>query len=103
EEGVFYLLFLRLVPLFPFSLINISMGLTPMKTKTFLLVSWVGMMPGTALYINAGLQLSKLHTIKDIFSPSLMVSLGLLGIFPLMAGKIITGLKKRKSVHKSNT
>ncbi len=96
KEGAFYLLTLRLVPIFPFFLINILMGLTPIKTITFYWVSQVGMLLGTIVYVNAGTQLAKIDSLSGILSPGLLLSFALLGIFPLLAKKIIELLKKRQ-------
>jgi pyruvate/2-oxoglutarate dehydrogenase complex dihydrolipoamide dehydrogenase (E3) component/uncharacterized membrane protein YdjX (TVP38/TMEM64 family) len=96
REGAFYLFTLRLVPVFPFFLINILMGLTPIKTWSFYWVSQLGMLAGTLVYINAGTQLAQIDSLAGILSPSLLFSFALLGVFPLVAKKIIEGLKKRK-------
>ncbi|MFT5697962.1 MAG: pyruvate/2-oxoglutarate dehydrogenase complex dihydrolipoamide dehydrogenase (E3) component [Desulforhopalus sp.] len=96
REGAFYLFTLRLVPIFPFFLINILMGLTPIKTWSFYWVSQVGMLAGTLVYINAGTQLAKIEGLGGILSPGLLLSFALLGIFPLVAKKITDSLKKKK-------
>lgn len=96
REGAFYLFTLRLVPVFPFFLINILMGLTPIKTWSFYWVSQLGMLAGTLVYINAGTQLAQIDSLAGILSPGLLFSFALLGVFPLVAKKIIEGLKKRK-------
>jgi len=96
REGAFYLFTLRLVPVFPFFLINILMGLTPIKTWSFYWVSQLGMLAGTLVYINAGTQLAGIESLAGILSPGLLFSFALLGVFPLVAKKIIEGLKKRK-------
>lgn len=83
-DGAFYLFSLRLVPLFPFWLINLAMGLTPIRTWTFFWVSLIGMLPGTLLYINVGKRLSELTDARDLISPGFVVSLALLGIAPLV-------------------
>jgi dihydrolipoamide dehydrogenase len=97
REGAFYLFTLRLVPIFPFFVINLVMGLTPMHTLAFYLVSQVGMLPGTAVYINAGKQLGQLESLSGILSPALIFSFALLGIFPLLAKRGIDFLKRRKA------
>lgn len=97
KEGAFYLFTLRLVPVFPFFVINLAMGLTPIKTLAFYLVSQVGMLPGTFVYVNAGTQIGKLESLKGILSPELIFSFALLGIFPLVAKKIISIIKARKA------
>lgn len=96
RDGAFYLLSLRLVPLFPFFVINLAMGLTAIKTWTFYWVSQVGMLLGTAVYINAGTQLSQLESLGGIFSPELLISFALLGIFPLVAKFIVNYLRLRR-------
>jgi pyruvate/2-oxoglutarate dehydrogenase complex dihydrolipoamide dehydrogenase (E3) component/uncharacterized membrane protein YdjX (TVP38/TMEM64 family) len=102
KEGAFYLFTLRLVPLVPFFVINLLMGLTKMKTWTFFWVSQVGMLLGTAVFVNAGTQLAKIDSLKGILSPGLLGSFVLLGIFPLIAKKIIETIKKRKVYAKWN-
>lgn len=94
--GALYLFTLRLVPVFPFFLINILMGLTPIRTTTYYWVSQVGMLAGTAVYVNAGTQLAKIDSLAGIISLPLLLSFVLLGLFPLIAKKIIDWLKKRK-------
>ncbi|MBL0125293.1 MAG: FAD-dependent oxidoreductase [Betaproteobacteria bacterium] len=96
REGGFYLFTLRLVPAFPFFLINLVMGLTTMKTWTFYWVSQIGMLLGTIVYVNAGTELAKITSLKGILSPGLIGAFVLLGIFPLIAKKIIDGIKARK-------
>ena len=96
KDGAFYLFTLRLVPLVPFFVINLVMGLTKLPTRTFYWVSQLGMLAGTAVYVNAGTQLAKLDSLKGILSPGLLGSLVLLGIFPLLARKIVEIFKGRK-------
>lgn len=96
RDGNFYLFTLRLVPVFPFFIINVVMGLTPIKTLSFYLVSQIGMLPGTIVYLNAGTQLGKLESAAGILSPAIIFSFALLGIFPLVARKIVDYLKARK-------
>ena len=96
REGGFYLFTLRLVPLFPFFVINLVMGLTPLKTRTFYWVSQVGMLAGTLVYVNAGTQLARIDSLSGILSPALLGSFVLLGIFPLIAKKIVDALAARK-------
>ncbi len=96
REGAFYLFTLRLVPIFPFFLINILMGLTPIKTFTYYWVSQLGMLAGTVVFVNAGTQLAKIEGLSGILSPGLLFSFALLGVFPLLAKKITEWLKKRK-------
>lgn len=95
KEGAFYLFTLRLTPVFPFFLINLTLGLTPIKTRVYWWVSQVGMLPGTLVYVNAGTQLAKLESLKGILSPELILSFMILGIFPLLAKKTLPLLKKR--------
>lgn len=89
KDGAYYLFTLRLVPLFPFFIINLVMGLTSMKTATFYWVSQVGMLAGTLVYVNAGTQLANIQSLSDITSPVLIGSFVLLGIFPLIAKKFV--------------
>lgn len=96
REGAFYLFSLRLVPLFPFFVINLAMGLTPLKAGLFYLVSQIGMLPGTFVYINAGTQLGQLESAAGILSLPMIISFALLGIFPLVAKKILAIVKARK-------
>ena len=96
REGPFYLFTLRLVPLVPFFVINLLMGLTTMKARTFYLVSQLGMLAGTFVYVNAGTQLGRLTSLQGILSPGLIGSFVLLGLFPLVARKIIDAVKARR-------
>jgi uncharacterized membrane protein YdjX (TVP38/TMEM64 family) len=89
QDGAYYLFTLRLVPLVPFFLINLGMGLTPMRVRTFALVSWLGMLLGTFLYVNAGTALATLEEPGDILAPKVLVSLALLGVVPLVIRKLI--------------
>ena len=89
RDGAFYLFTLRLVPLIPFFVINLVMGLTVLKTRTFYWVSQVGMLAGTLVYVNAGTQLAKLESLSGILSPALVGSFALLGVFPFIAKKIV--------------
>ncbi len=96
KEGAFYLFTLRLVPAFPFFVINLVMGLTLIKTLTFYLVSQLGMLAGTLVYVNAGTQIAKIESLSGIVSPQLIFSFAILGVFPLMAKKIVSLVKARK-------
>ena len=96
KEGGFYLFTLRLVPALPFFLINLAMGLTPIRPLTFYWVSQLGMLAGTFVYVNAGTQLARIDSLSGIVSPGLLGSLVLLGIFPLIAKKIIDMTQARK-------
>ncbi len=100
KDGAVYLFTLRMVPLFPFFLINLLMGLTPMRLGMFFIVSQIGMLPGTIVYVNAGTQLAKIDSLGSILSPALIASFVLLGIFPLISKKIIDALKARKALGK---
>jgi uncharacterized membrane protein YdjX (TVP38/TMEM64 family) len=100
EEGSFYLFTLRLVPIFPFFMINLVMGLTTMRLSTFYLVSQIGMLPGTIVYVNAGRELSKIESLSGIHSPGLIISL-VLGLFPIVTKKLLDWYKKRKGVGSS--
>lgn len=100
REGAFYLFTLRLVPVFPFFLINLLMALTPIRTWTFYWVSQVGMLAGTLVYVNAGTQLARIDSLGGLLSPQLLLSFVLLGIFPLLAKKIVA-LVQRQRVYKS--
>ena len=96
REGGFYLFTLRLVPAFPFFLVNLLMGLTAMKTWTYFWVSQIGMLAGTVVYVNAGTQLAKLDSLSGILSPGLLGSFVLLGIFPLIARKLVEIVRMNK-------
>ena len=94
RDGAFYLFTLRLVPIFPFFMINLTMGLTALRVWTFFWVSQIGMLAGTIVYVNAGTQLAKIESLSGVLSPALLGSFVLLGIFPLFAKKIIETMKK---------
>ena len=96
REGAFYLFTLRLVPVFPFFLINLLFGLTGMKARTFYWVSQIGMLAGTVVYVNAGTQLGKLESLSGILSPALLGSFALLGIFPLIARRIVEVIRRNR-------
>ena len=96
KEGAFYLFTLRLVPLFPFFLINIVMGLTPLGALTFYWVSQVGMFAGTLVFVNAGTQLATIESTSGIFSPALLFSFALLGALPLVSKRVIDFIKQQK-------
>lgn len=95
-DGAFYLFTLRLVPLFPFFVINLVMGLTSISTRRFYWVSQVGMLAGTFVYVNAGTRLAELKGLSGIFSPTILVSFALLGLFPLLARSFLRFVKKRR-------
>lgn len=97
KEGGFYLFTLRLVPVFPFFIINLVMGLTKIRLKTFYWVSQIGMLPATIVYVNAGKELGKIDSLSGILSPGLVISFVLLGIFPIAAKKILGEIRKTRS------
>jgi pyruvate/2-oxoglutarate dehydrogenase complex dihydrolipoamide dehydrogenase (E3) component/uncharacterized membrane protein YdjX (TVP38/TMEM64 family) len=96
KDGAWYLFTLRLVPLVPFFVINLLMGLTRMKATTFYVVSQIGMLPGTLLYVNAGTELARIDSLRGILSPAVVGSLVLLGIFPLIARAVLAQFAARK-------
>jgi pyruvate/2-oxoglutarate dehydrogenase complex dihydrolipoamide dehydrogenase (E3) component/uncharacterized membrane protein YdjX (TVP38/TMEM64 family) len=96
RDGAFYLFTLRLVPLFPFFVINLLLGLTAMRTRTFYWVSQLGMFPATLVYVNAGTQLGQLSSPAGILSPQLLGAFALLGLFPLLARKLLARLRARR-------
>ncbi len=96
KEGAFYLFTLRLIPVVPFFVINLLMGLTKMKTTVFYAVSQIGMLAGTLVYVNAGTQLAQIDSLQGILSPGLLGSFVLLGLFPLIARRIVGAVQKRK-------
>lgn len=98
RDGALYLLTLRLVPVFPFFVINLLMGLTPMPARRFYWVSQLGMLAGTAVYVNAGTQLAAIQSLRDVVSPGLLLSFALLGVFPLI-GKAVAGWLKARKVY----
>lgn len=98
KDGPFYLFSLRLVPLFPFFVINLLMGLLPIKAKTFYWVSQLGMLPATAVYVNAGTQLGQLESTAGILSPALIGSFVLLAIFPFIGRAVLEYLKSRRAL-----
>lgn len=99
RDGAFYLLSLRLVPILPFFVINLAMGLTQIKSWTFYWISQLGMLLGTLAYVNAGTQLAQIESLNDVLSANLLGAFALLGIMPLIA-KMILGYLKRKKVYK---
>jgi uncharacterized membrane protein YdjX (TVP38/TMEM64 family) len=101
KEGAFYLFTLRLIPVFPFWIINLVMGLTKMSLWRFYWVSQLGMLAGTMVYVNAGKELAKIDSVKGILSPGLLISFVLLGVFP-MAVKKLLALYRRERKHTIN-
>lgn len=89
KEGGFYLFSLRLVPLFPFFVINLVMGLTSIRLSTYYWVSQLGMLPATIVYVNAGKELAKLDSLSGILSPGLIISFALLGLLPIITKKLL--------------
>ena len=96
RDGAFYLFSLRLVPVFPFFLVNLLMGLTPIRTGTFYAVSQVGMLLGTVVYVNAGTQLAGISSLSDVASPGLIASFAALGLLPWIGRWIMAGFKRRR-------
>ena len=96
KDGAFYLFTLRLVPAFPFFVINLVMGLTPIRATTFYWVSQIGMLAGTIVFVNAGTQLGQIDSLAGILSPGLIGSFVLLGIFPLIAKRIVAAVQAKK-------
>ncbi|MDH3976140.1 MAG: TVP38/TMEM64 family protein [Deltaproteobacteria bacterium] len=95
REGSFYLFTMRLIPVFPFFMINLAMGLTKMRLRSFFWVSQLGMFAGTVVYVNAGKELAKIDTLAGILSPGLLFSFVLLGLFPITAKKLIALYRQR--------
>ncbi len=98
KDGAFYLFTLRLVPIFPFFVVNLAMSLTPIRTFTYAWVSQVGMLAGTAVYVNAGTQLARLESLDGILSPALIGSFVLLGVFPWVARRVLEVVKARRAL-----
>jgi dihydrolipoamide dehydrogenase len=96
RDGAFYLLTLRLIPIFPFYLINLVMGLTPLKTFTYIWISMLGMLPFSMVIVNAGTYLANIKSLGEILSPVILGSFALLGIFPWIAKILLTGLRHRR-------
>ncbi len=97
RDGAFYLFGLRLVPAFPFFLVNLLMGLTAMPVRTYFWVSLVGMLPGTAVYVNAGRELGAVASPGDVLSPGLLAAMTLLGVFPLLARRVLERARSRRA------
>ncbi|MCL7940647.1 FAD-dependent oxidoreductase [Halomonas sp. ATCH28] len=102
REGAFYLFTLRLIPLFPFFVINLVMGLTRMRLRTFYWVSQVGMLPGTAVFVNAGRELGNLESLSGVLSPGLIGSFVLIGLFPWLARALVAVGKRRQLARRFN-
>ncbi len=97
KDGAFYLLSLRLVPLFPFFIVNLLMGLTNIRAKTFYGFSQLGMIPGTLAFVYAGTQLAKIQSLKDVLSPGLITALVILGLLPIVTRKCLQWFQERKN------
>jgi uncharacterized membrane protein YdjX (TVP38/TMEM64 family) len=95
REGAFYLFSLRLVPIFPFFVINLLMGLTRMRLFTFFWVSQIGMLAGTVVYVNAGKELAEIDSLSGILSPGVLISFAVLGLFPITVKKLLAVYKKK--------
>jgi uncharacterized membrane protein YdjX (TVP38/TMEM64 family)/Fe-S oxidoreductase len=103
NEGAFYLFSMRLIPVIPFFVINMVMGLTPMRLWTFYWVSQLGMLPGTFIYVNAGSQIARIDSLAGIVSPGLIGSLALLGLFPLVTKKLVAAFRRGRSENTPST
>ena len=97
KEGNFYLFSIRMVPVFPFFVVNLLMGLTRISAPAFYLVSQVGMLAATFVFVYAGTQLAQVHKLGDVLSPQLILALSLLGLFPLAARKLMALWARRRS------
>ncbi len=97
QEGAFYLFSLRLIPVFPFFIINLLMGLTTMPVRTYFWVSQLGMLPATIVYVNAGNELAKIDSLGGILSPSLIASFAVLGLFPLTGIKLMGRYRRSRA------
>lgn len=96
KEGAFFLFALRMTPLLPFFVINLTMGLTNIPLRSYFMVSQLGMLPGTILYVNAGVELGSMSSMDSIASPGLIISFAAIGFFPLFAKKMINFLRLRR-------
>ncbi|MGA0289076.1 MAG: FAD-dependent oxidoreductase [Pseudohongiellaceae bacterium] len=96
KDGGFYLFSLRMVPLFPFFLVNVAMGLTPIRVRSFYFISQLGMLMGTVVYVNAGVELARINSLSGLVSAPVLVSLALLGVFPLVGRAIVNQMKRKK-------
>lgn len=97
KEGGFFLFGLRLVPVFPFFMVNLLMGLTNIKTTTYMWVSALGMLPGTIAYVNAGTQLSQIDSLKGLLSPGLIGAFVFIGILPVLSKKLLQKLNSKNT------
>jgi uncharacterized membrane protein YdjX (TVP38/TMEM64 family) len=96
KDGAFYLFTLRLIPVFPFFVINLLMGLTRIKTSTFFWVSQIGMLPATIVFVNAGTQISRIESTAGLMSPTLIASFVALAFFPWAAKGIVAIVKRSR-------
>jgi len=96
KDGAFYLFTLRLIPVFPFFVINLLMGLTRIKTGTFFWVSQIGMLPATIVFVNAGTQISRIESTAGLLSPALIASFVALALFPWAAKAIVAVVKRSR-------
>jgi uncharacterized membrane protein YdjX (TVP38/TMEM64 family) len=96
KEGALYLFTMRLIPAFPFWLVNLAMGLTNIPLRTFYWVSQVGMLAGTMVYVNAGKQLGQIDSLSGILSPTLILSFVILGLFPITVKKLMAWYKVKR-------
>lgn len=95
DEGLLYLLFLRLSPIFPFFVINLTFGLTHMKWTNFYWISQLGMLPATILFVNAGVQLSQINDVKDILTLNIIISFSAIGLLPIITKRIYERFKRQ--------
>ena len=95
DEGLLYLLFLRLSPIFPFFVINLTFGLTHMKWTNFYWISQLGMLPATILFVNAGVQLAQINDVKDILTLNIIISFSALGLLPIITKRIYERFKRQ--------
>ena len=98
KEGPLYLFAMRLVPLFPFFVVNLLMGITTIATRTFAWVSQLGMLAGTSVYVYAGTQLAQIDSLSGILSPGLIFAFVLLGLFPMIAKRVMEKIRANRSV-----
>jgi pyruvate/2-oxoglutarate dehydrogenase complex dihydrolipoamide dehydrogenase (E3) component/uncharacterized membrane protein YdjX (TVP38/TMEM64 family) len=96
RDGAFYLFSLRLIPLFPFFLVNLAMGLTPIATRTYYVASQLGMLAATVVYVNAGTELARIDSVRGLLSPGLIASFVLLGLLPLAARRALDAIARRR-------
>ncbi|MEX2353964.1 MAG: TVP38/TMEM64 family protein [Gammaproteobacteria bacterium] len=98
KDGAYYLFLLRLVTVFPFFIINVLMAVTPISTRKFYLITQLGMLPSTMVFVNAGGQIAKINEPGDILSPQLLIAFALLGVFPLAAKKLAQYLQAKRHI-----